>query len=186
MPGIQEFYQTATSKGFARKNLFRITRINDGNSDIYVPDSTGNLYLYAKTGLIPSRTVKNSTIPFKGFQFNVPTVIDYPESTSWNVEFFSDEEYIIRDLFEKWSTATFDEHTSTTTAKWWNSSLDMIVLKNSTTKGERLSNERFAKKYTLKGTYPANIGSIAYDVGDNGNIVSLNVNLAFQYVISES
>jgi hypothetical protein len=62
----------------------------------------------------------------------------------------------------------------------------MVVLKNNTTKGGTLSNERFAKKYTLRGAYPASIGNIGYDVSDSGTIVTLNLNLGFQYVISES
>jgi hypothetical protein len=186
MPGIQEFYQTATSKGFARKNLFRITRISDGNRDIYAPDASGNLYLYAKEGSIPSRTIKSTALDYKSFKLNVPTVAEYQEAGGWSVQFFSDENYIIRNLFEIWSTQSFDEHTSTTSAKWWNSSLEMIVLKNSTEKGGNLSTERFGKKYTLKGIYPSNIGTIGYDVTDSGNIVNLNLTLGFQYVISES
>lgn len=186
MPGIQEFYQTATNKGFARKNLYRITRINDGNKDIYSPDSSGNLYLYALTGSIPGRNIESTGIDYKGFKINVPTVAKYPENEGWAVEFFSDEDYIIRNLFEAWSTQSYDEHTSTTTAKWWNSSLEMVVLKNNKEKGGTLSTERYAKKYTLRGIYPANMGSIAYDVSNQGDIVKLSLTLGFQYVISES
>lgn len=186
MSGISEFYQTATNKGFARKNLFRITRINDGTKDIYIPDASGNLYLYAKTGSIPSRTIKSTGLDYKAFKLNIPTVAEYQESGGWQVEFFSDENYIIRNLFEAWSTQSFDEHTSTTNTQWWNSSLEMVVLKNNTEKGGGLSTERFGKKYTLKGIYPSNIGSVSYDVTDSGNIVNLNLTLGFQYVISES
>ena len=53
-------------------------------------------------------------------------------------------------------------------------------------KGGTLSTERYAKKYTLKGVYPASMGSIAYDVSNQGDIVKLSLTLGFQYVISES
>lgn len=186
--GIQDFYKTASSAGFARKNLFRITQITN---DIYIPDESGNLFLYAQDSTVPSRDISTAFVNFKAFNFNIPMNATYPEAKGgWSVTFMCDRDYVLRDMFEKWSVKTFDEHTSTSTTNWWDTDVELSLLKNSGIAADpnipSSADLEAIKKYTLKGAYPTSVGSMQYSVGDAGNIVTMQVRLGFQYLISET
>lgn len=186
--GIMDFYKTATSKGFARKNMFRITQItnevfNPINNDISA--GSGNLFLYLKDGTIPSRNISTTTVNFKGFNYNVPMTVNYPEAVGWTVNFSCDKDYILRDMLERWSVATYNEHTTTTSANWASCDVLLSLLKTADS-GNNSSQLIETRKYTLKGAYPTGVGAMSYDLSDVGTIATIPVNLAFTYVISES
>lgn len=186
--GIMDFYKTATSKGFARKNMFRITQItnevfNPINNDISA--GSGNLFLYLKDGTIPSRNISTTTVNFKGFNYNVPMTVSYPEAGGWTVNFSCDKDYVLRDMLERWSVATYNEHTTTTSANWASCDVLLSLLKTADS-GNNSSQLIETRKYTLKGAYPTGVGAMSYDLSDVGTIATIPVNLAFTYVISES
>lgn len=168
--GIKDFYQTAVTRGFARTNTFRIKNItgvfNGEDSD---------LLLYAQGGTIPSRSIYYSSVSFKAFEFNVPMSSSYPESTSWALNFYCDSKFVLRNIFESWSRKTFDEHKhiSTTTL----SDIEFVLLD---------SQLQEVRNYKLIGTYPTQIGSMSFAVGNAGELATCNVNIAFQYVISDN
>ena len=192
--GISDFYKTATTFGFARSNLYRLENITN---DIYTPDDTGNLYLYLQGGTIPSRQIATTAVVHKSFSYNVPTVASYPENIGWSVDFSCDRDYKLRNIFEKWSVETFDEHTSLTSSlgKWWDCDVVISLLDNFTSAeaknvgAERTpvsrENMQVIRKYTLKGVFPVQIGAMSYSTAGGGNIVKMPVTLGFQYIVSE-
>ena len=184
--GIADFYNTATQYGFARTNLFRINEITN---NIYIPDDSQDLFLYMRTGIIPQRKISSQQVNFKAFTYNIPMKVEYPESNgSWIVEFFCDSKYGLRDIFEKWSVGTYDEHSSTSqdALQWWNSDIQLSLLNNSSNESTQLTELTPVKNYTLKGAFPANLGSMNYKTEDKGEIASMQVSLGFQYLISET
>jgi hypothetical protein len=168
--GIKDFYQTAVTRGFARTNTFRIKNItgvfNGEDSD---------LLLFAQGGTIPSRNIYYSSVSFKAFDFNVPMNSSYPESTSWSVNFYCDSDFILRDVLESWSRRAFDEHKHISTTSL--SDIEFVLLDGYL---------RETRNYKLIGCYPTQVGSMSFSVGNAGELATCNVNIAFQYVISDN
>jgi len=206
--GIIDFYKTATSKGFARANLFRVKQITNQVFDEVSNDTTANLYLYVQEGTIPARNISTATVDFKSFKFNIPMAANYPDSGGgWTVTFFCDKEYILREVLENWSVGTFDEHSGVAALpNWWDCDVVLSVLDNSSTSQNSLVGSvlnilgiggatsapggqdylQEIRTYTLKGAFPTAISSIGYKMADGGTIATASVNVAFQYVISEN
>jgi hypothetical protein len=196
---IADFYKTVTKRGFARTNLFRIKSISRNgatSSDIYQPSADGsdNLFLYNQDGTIPSRNISTTTVDFKTFKYTIPMVANYPESSGWVVTFYCDRDYKLRNIFEKWSVDTFDEHTSLSNVpNWWDCNIELELLTNSgsqfvpaKTRPTSPSKQPYAiRKYMLVGAFLQNVGSMAYETKSGGDIAKLTATIGFQYITSQ-
>jgi len=182
--GITDFYNTAAQYSFARTNLFRITEITNG---LYTPSESEDLFLYMRTSSIPQRKITVNEVKFRNFTYNVPSKATYPDAVgNWQVEFFCDKDYVLKDIFEKWSVNTFDEHSSTAqNTQWWDTNIVLSLLNNSSTDNS-LTELTPIKQYTLVGAFPSTIAQVQYDISKKGEIATLQVNLGFQYFISET
>jgi hypothetical protein len=191
--GIADFYKTVTKRGFARTNLFRIKSISRKgatSSSIYEPtDGSDNLFLYTQDGTIPSRNISTTTVDFKSFKYTVPMVASYPESSNWAVTFYCDRNYKLRNVFEKWSVDTFDEHTSLSNIpNWWdcNIELDLLVNSGPLFKGEQSLTAPYPiRKYMLMGAFLQSVGAMTYETKSGGDIVKQTAIIGFQYITSE-
>jgi hypothetical protein len=187
--GLQDFYKTATRYSFARNNLLRLQNISGDTKDNkpIFPIKTGNVdfYIYLRTGSIPSRKINTATVNWKSFQFHVPLEAEYPESTSFPVTFYCDKYYIMRDIFERWSDATYNEHTFSTNTNFYDCNVQLDLLDNSDP-NVSITEMKTVKKYTLYGCFPNNIGQLSYDTSSSGEVVSQSANLTFQYLTSET
>lgn len=187
--GLQDFYKTVTRYGFARNNLLRLTNITglagDGKQIFPSNPVDKNFNIYLKMGSVPSRRINTLNVNFLSFPFNVPMEADYPESTSFPVTFYCDKYYILRDIFERWSDSTYNEHNISTSTNFNNCNVELSLLDNSDA-NSGLENMRIIKKITLFGCFPNNIGSLSYDTSSNGDVVTINANLTFQYLTSET
>lgn len=164
---ISKFYSTVQTKDFARQFQFRLVQLANTNFD-------ENTLVYLETASLPGRTINNIAVPFMGLQFNVPGTASYPGSDSYAVTFRCDQNYDIRATLENATFNTFDDSDSTgdyNIAR--NSSLIQMNLLGKS--GETL------RQYTLFGAYVVSIGDIAYNLGDNGAIVTVPATLAYQY-----
>ena len=201
---IKDFYNAATTYGLARNNAFRIKDIT-GPAGSLINSDTNQLLIFAKDSTIPSRQISTGKVNYKAFTFVVPLEAQYPENASWKVTFYSDSQYALRQLMEKWSVGTYNEHNNTSLFDWTacNIQIDLIDYYNSKTHANSSSEpssepsdmQRFfvpsgdmpvRRTYTLVGCFPTNIGQISYDNTSTGSIVTMDVILAFQYIISEN
>lgn len=186
---LQDFYKTATRYGFARDNLLRLNSITgvagDGKNIFPGNDNDKNFNIYLKTASLPNRRINTIAVNFLSFPFNVPAEADYPENNSFSVTFYCDKYYIIRDIFERWSDTIYNEHSIASTTNFTNCNLELSLLDNSNA-NNTLENMQIVKKIKLFGCFPNNIGNIAYDTSGNGNIVTVNATLTFQYMTSET
>lgn len=177
--GIQDFYKTATSRGIARDNLFRIKSIGDvfdSNSD--------DLLIYAKTGTVPSRNINTAKVNFKSFEYVVPMGAFYPENTNWPITFLCDSKYVLRDVLETWSRSTFDEHNQLNVKNLVN--IDAVLLNNSFTDITNNSRMKEVRSYKFIGCFPTNVGAMSYNTESTGAFVTCSVNIAFQYYITDN
>lgn len=187
--GLQDFYKTITRYGLARDNLLRLSNITgtagDGKPLFPTNPTDKNFSIYLKTSSLPNRRINTLNVNFMSFPFNVPMEAEYPENNSFPVTFYCDKYYIIRDIFERWSDTLYNEHAFATTTNFYKCNVELHLLDNSDI-NTPLESMRVVKKLTLFGCFPNSIGSIAYDTSSNGNVVTVNTNLTFQYLTSET
>jgi hypothetical protein len=164
---IADFYRTVQQNDFARQFQFRVVQLANTN---FGEDQL----VYLETANLPGRAINNIAVPFMGLQFNVPGTASYPGSDAWAVTFRCDQSYNIRATLENATFNTFDDSTSTG---------DYNIARNSSVITLNLLNKTggTARQYTLYGAYVVNVGDIAYNLGDNGSIVTVPATLAYQY-----
>jgi hypothetical protein len=166
--GIQDFYNTAQALGFSRDNQLRVMQIGD-----LFEAPNENLYIYARTAKVPSRTIKTSDVYCRGFKFSTPTQVEY-EGGTWPLTILCDESYIIRSKIETWQKRVYNEHTMTG------------VLENSVIQLNLLNDALDTVMiYRLHGCIPQKIGELQYDLAGDGKPLSFELNIAYQYWTSE-
>jgi len=167
---INNFFEAALSKDFARTNLFRVLYISSGASDIVFDREE---LVYITTTSLPDREIKNVQVPFMGLQFNVPGTASYPGSNAWNVTFRMPQDLSIRKKLELWTRATFDDATSTGAYNLRDLGQIGIALMGKDGTPIRV--------YNLMGAYCTKVGTYNLDVTAAGEIVTQQVTLAYQF-----
>jgi len=164
---ISDFYSTVQKRDFARQFQFRLVQLANTN---FGPDT----FVYLETASLPGRTINNISVPFMGLQFNVPGTASYPGSDAYSVSFRCDQNYDIRATLENATFNTFDDSSSQGDYNIGRNS--SIIQMNLLGKGGET-----IRQYTLYGAYVTSIGDIAYNLGDNGAIVTVPATLAYNY-----
>ena len=101
---IQEFYNAAQQKEFARLFQFKVRTLG--------PFTEQDL-LYVETAQLPDKSIASKTVPYYGLNFNVPGTVSYPGSDAWAVTFRCDEGLNIRNKMENYTKEIFNDETST-------------------------------------------------------------------------
>lgn len=163
MPGIQEFYNAARQKEFARNFQFAVRTLG--------PFTEQDL-LYIETATLPGKTIQNQTVPYFGLDFNVPGTVKYDGSDSWSVTFRCDEGINIRNKMENYIKEVWDDETST--------GLYGVPVEEATFDllGKDLSPVR---RYTFTGLSPISIGSLDYNVTEAGTILTVEATFSYHY-----
>ena len=167
---ITDFYLAAQKQEFARNFQFRILSM----PGILGGGSFDEKLLYLESATLPGRAIANIGVPFMGLQFNIPGTANYPGSENWSVTFRCDAKYDIRNALIQQTRNTFDDKTSTGTYDTPNFTSTVLL---------ELFDKSFntITNYSLVGAYVVSVGENAYDVGDNGSIVKVTANLAYQF-----
>lgn len=171
---IQNFYQTAQRKDFARKNLFRVLSIETAFSDIRFNDQD---YVYITTTALPQRAITNQPVKYMGMDFNVPGTANYPGSSNWAVTFRMPQDLSIRAKLEEWTRRIFDDQTTTGTYEL--NALGNVNLALMDKGGRPL------RLYRIQGAYCVSVGGYELDATDSGGIVTQQATLAYQYWTAE-
>tara|TARA_R110000751_G_scaffold76468_2_gene154271 strand:+ start:228 stop:767 length:540 start_codon:yes stop_codon:yes gene_type:complete len=166
---IKDFYQVAQTRDFTRNFQFRVTDVLDRGQSILTPDDL----VYVTAAELPARAIANKTLPYMGLSFNIPGAASYPGSDGYQITFRSDMEQGIRRIFENWQRSIFDDRTSTGSYRIFSSSRIVLDLLD--------QNFNTMRQYILHGVWPQNVGNIAYDLTGDGDIVTFQTTIAFQY-----
>jgi hypothetical protein len=168
MANIQNFYQVAQQRDFAR--LFQFQLVKFGNLNL---DPVKDL-VYVETASLPGRQINNIPVPYMGLSFNVPGTASYPGSAGYNVVFRCDQSYNIRNILEASTFNTFSDSSSTGTYATPAQGSDLIFWlldKNGVP----------TREYTLFGAYVQSLQDAAYDIKDNGTIATVQATIAYQF-----
>jgi hypothetical protein len=167
--GIQNFYNTAITNDFARKNLFRVISLGG-------PNLSNDQLMYITSSTIPGRAITNVPVPFMGMSFNVPGTANYPNSQGWNVTFRMPADLSIRSLFENWTNYIFNDADSTGAYNIPDNTLNNAIQLSLLGKdGNSL------RTYVLYGAYCQSVGELAVDLTSAGEVLEQQVTLAYQY-----
>lgn len=167
--GIENFYDTAIVNDFARKNLFRVVSLGGQRFNL-------NELIYMTTTTLPDYSISNIQTPFMGLDFNVPGTAKYPGSDAWNVNFRIPQNLSIRRKLEDWARNTFNDQTSTGDYSIPNKNVEnQTILTLIDKQGNPI------RTYTLFGCYCRNVGTFDLDITNNGEVVTTQAVLAYQY-----
>lgn len=169
--GLQDFYNTATERGFARDFHFRVTQIGDSKL-------TNEDLVYIRSAHVPEREIGTENLAFRGFKYNIPLTSSYPGSDCWTIEFLMDRNYKIYDMLEVWHREHFNEGSFIgREVPTFDKMIELITV------DEQMS---VVKKFKLYGCFPRKLGQIKYNLGGQGAPVSFNLDIAYQYWTSDT
>jgi len=170
---IQDFYRVAQTREFARDYNFRVLSINTGGvSDITFDD---NDLVYVKTATLPERAITNIPVPYMGLNFNVPGNAVYPGSDAYTLTFYADSKSQIRQKFEQWSQAVFNDGTSTGNyfAPKQTAVIDLVQLDNQMNR---------VAQYQLVGVSVRSVGPMTFNISEGtGNTVEFTATISYHY-----
>jgi hypothetical protein len=173
---ITNFYTNAVDRDFARDINFRVTVIEPG---AIAPDVNfdENDLVYAKSGSVPARSITNVKAQYMGLNFNIPGVATYPNSENYVLDFYCDKNSNLRNKFESWSRATFNDANSTGNyaTPGRGSYITLVQLLPNMTPVPNGT-------YKLVGASIRSVGELKYNIaGGTGDLVSFQVGLAYHY-----
>jgi hypothetical protein len=167
--GIENFYDAAIVKDFARQNLFRVLSLGGNNF-------TQQELLYVTATTLPGRAITNVPVPFMGLQFNVPGTANYPNSQGWQITFRVPSDLSIRKKFEDWTRFVFDDRLSSGAysipSKDAQNQIVLVLL-------DKLGNP--LREYTLFGAYCQTVGDLTVNLTSAGEILEQQATLAYQF-----
>lgn len=173
--GIGAFYNQALTKDFSRDFQMRVIDIGPGNPPLL--SEKDNVYI--TTSVLPGYAIANQTVPYMGLTFNIPGGGNFPGSDSWAVTFRCDAQLNIREKIISWQKTIFNafpEDNSNSTGAYGPKGSDtlakMVILNRDGTT---------ARGIVLVGLYPVTTGDISYDATANGNVVTMQATMAYQY-----
>jgi hypothetical protein len=180
---IENFFNQASQKQFARDFLFRIKQINitglslNGETDL----------IYARSASLPGRNIENKQVNFSGQTFNLPGKSSYPGSEGWSVEFYVDQSLDIRTKVERASRLLFnnEDTTGNICMPGFESIITLDVLQIPCQRGTNVSSGgslEVIKTIELVGASLRDIGEIAYQIADGtGEVLTFPITLAYHF-----
>lgn len=164
---IQDFYRVAQQRDFARDFQLRVLQLGD------LSFSEDDL-IYIRTAKLPDRQIQNHPVAYMGLDFNVPGSVKFAGSDAWDVLFWADAKYSVREKLETWQRTIFDDATSK--GDMAVPGVDRVITLQMV--DEQLGN---VKKYQLFGCYIKNLGTIDFDIQGTGAPREFTAQLAYQY-----
>jgi hypothetical protein len=166
---LTKYFQAVQERDFLRDHQFRVSSL------LYrgIPLLSEDDLVYIKAGSLPTRSVNAVPVPFMGLNYKVPGTAQFGDN--YTVTFYADSSGLIRNIFEAFSMATFDDRTSN--GNYNVQGADVLQFYTYDQRGV----EAITSAYQLVGIFPTDIGSLNMSPVGNGNALEFTVNLAYQY-----
>lgn len=168
MANIADFKAQMTSGG-ARPNQFRVfINFPAGLGDIATAQS---LQFLCKATSLPSSTIGSADVDFRGRKVHFAGERTFEP---WNVTVYCDNDFKVRNAFERWSFAIQSTDATDGTQTPDRYQVDMRV--------QHLDRmDRVVKEYTFHDAWPSNIGAIQLDWGSNDTIETFECTFQHNY-----
>lgn len=180
---IETFFSQAAQKQFSRDFLFRIKQITlpglnlNGETDL----------IYAKSGILPGRTIENKTVSYAGQQFNLGGRATYGSAEGYSIDFYCDQNLDLRTKLEKASRVAFNNEDTTANlcmpGPESTITLDVLSIpctrEAGATSGQPL---QIVKTIQLIGVGIRDIGELSYSIAEGtGEIVSFTSTFSYHF-----
>ena len=152
--------------GGARPNLFEARVVSPGG---LIP----NFNFLCKSTSIPESDIGQFTVPYFGRQIKLAGNRTYRD---WSVTIMNDEDFTIRDSFERWHSYINSIQTNLSAAQPANYKTQANVI-------QYAKDGTALRQYTFSGLFPTNIATINLDWGDNDKIEEFQVTFQYDYFI---
>lgn len=177
MPFTVQDFRSQLVGGGARPNLFDVTLPFPTAS----PDSgaAAKLTFMCQASSLPSTAVASITVPYFGRQIKVPGNRTFD---NWTITVLNDEDFIVRNAFEKWLSALNSHYGNLRDANAMstsNYSVDAFI-KQYSKAGQAI------KGYKMVGVFPTNVGAIDVAWNNNDSIETYTVTLDYQWWESDT
>ncbi len=168
---VNEFRSQLIGDG-ARPNLFEVSMPFPGFSS--PENAQEKLTFMCKTAQLPGSTIGVVPLQYFGRELKFAGNRTF---TDWTVTIINDEDFVVRNAFERWMQA-INSHTLNLRNPGALPSINYTVDANVTQFG-KVGN--IIKKYKFIGLFPSDITPIDVDWGANDTIEEFSVNLSYQW-----
>jgi hypothetical protein len=156
----------------ARPNLFEVqmtfpTAVNPGAAN-------RKLTFMCKTASLPPSTQGVVPVFYFGRETKLKGNKTYPE---WTITILNDEDFNVRNAFEKWMNG-MNRAVTNVTDKWAGNSLGYTTQAQVT---QYSKSGDVLKQYVFEGIFPVDVSQIDVDWGSNDTIEEFSVTMAYQY-----
>jgi hypothetical protein len=166
---IQDFYNIATNRDFARDFQFRVLDVSNKGTPVFDPTDL----VYATAAELPGKTIATKDVPYNGFQFRIPGTVSYNNSDAFTIDFYVDAQSTARIAMESWIEETYNDATTTGDGRLHdNSTITLIQLD---------TKFKPVHTYVLHGVFPTDCGNIAYSMSGDGEVATTTLTFAYQF-----
>jgi len=186
---IDKFFQNAVANDFSRDYHFRINYIQTGGPGGILLNS--NDMVFARTGKLPGRNITNQTVKYAGQTFNLPGAVEFPGSEAYEMEFYCQENSLLREKLLQESIRTFNAFDGSAgyafgagaTPNATGSIAGPSSVMEVTQLNKLLSP---IARYTLVGVSIRSVGEVAYEIAEgSGAIKTFSVSFAYHFFTSD-
>ena len=173
MANINDF-KAKLAGGGARPNQFKVTMPFPGYAQ--VGGEIEDLAFLCRATVIPSMTVGNINVPFRGRQIKIAGDRTFED---WNVTVINDTDFELRNAFERWQNGINNMTDNEGLTNPVDYQVDAFV--------DHLDrNGNTIKSYTLRGLYPTIVSAIDLNYETNDVVEEFTATFAYQYFESNT
>ena len=173
MANINDF-KAKLAGGGARPNQFKVTMPFPGYAQ--VGGEIEDLAFLCRATVIPSMTVGNINVPFRGRQIKIAGDRTFED---WTVTVLNDTDFKLRNAFERWQNGINNMTDNEGLTNPVDYQVDAFV--------DHLDrNGNTIKSYTLRGLYPTIVSAIDLNYETNDVVEEFTATFAFQYFESNT
>lgn len=176
MPFNINSFRSTMAKGGARPNLFQVTL----TPPAYAGAITQPLSFMCKAAAIPELTVGVVELGYWGRKVKFAGNRTFAE---WQLTVYNDEDFLIRDAFERWSNAISSITTNDSVQRTGGatSAPSSYVVNASVTQFTK--DGKAASTYNFVNVWPSVVSSIELDWDTNDSIETYTVTLQYDYYV---
>ena len=173
---IQTFFQEAIQRDFSRDFLFRVQNVNFGPGG---PVLTDNDLVYARTAILPERTIGDIGVKYRGLEFHVPGSVTYGSANAFTLDFYCDSDIRLREILLAESRRVFNDQTTTGDYRIAGPGASITL--------QQINKALLpVMEYKLIGCSIRQVGSVQYSMADgSGQIANFSVTMAYHYFTEE-
>ena len=168
MANINDF-KAKLAGGGARANQFKVTMPFPGYAQ--VGGEIEDLAFLCTSTTIPTMTVGNVNVPFRGRQIKVAGDRTFAD---WSITVLNDTNFKLRNAFERWQNGINNMSDNEGLSNPVDYQVDAFV--------DQLDrNGNTLKSYTLRGAFPTEVAAIDLNYGTNDEVETFGVTFQYQY-----